>query len=221
MPPQDQEPGRTPYSAPTTAGWAPAPTPPHHAYGYPPPPPLAYPAASSSSSRWAIGLSIAAIVLSVGAAVAVGVMSLFLLVSGGLFVGGFPDEWVGPQPEGTVPALDALDVGDCFNTTVGRPDTVRAVDCDTPHDGEIYLRDTLEDYPGEYPGTDEIGWAVDERCVVAFDARMGFGDEAWDYTYAFYAPDEESWSQGDRDLACVLMSMRLGSLEGSVPGGDR
>lgn len=165
------------------------------------------------------GLAIAGIVISgavallaVGAAVA----SLAMVA----FVGPWAfDEFAGNPSQGRADELGALDVGDCFDSAAG--EAVAATDCDEPHDGELYLREPLGGLWGvEFPAYDEVGWAADEQCWDAFEGYVGEEYENSQFDYFVYAPDQESWAQGDRTIACVI-SLYGDEIEGAARGSGR
>ena len=95
--------------------------------------------------------------------------------------------------EGSVDAF-AVALGDCIDEPddaadsedeVTDVDSVRAVPCDAPHDGEVYSVFDLPD--GDYPGEDEIVSTGDERCLEDFEAFVGvpYDDSKYDFTTLF------------------------------------
>ena len=90
-----------------------------------------------------------------------------------------------------------LEVGDCIvppdvtsDETVD-VERVRTVDCSEPHDGEVVSVFELDGFT--YPGDDVLFNRAFEQCPQ-------------ESSLVFY-PTEESWSQGDREVACVLESL--------------
>ena len=91
-----------------------------------------------------------------------------------------------------------LEVGDCI---VPPPDVsidesieverVGTVDCSEPHDGEVVAVFEMNGFT--YPGDDELFNRAYDQCP----------QEA---SLVFY-PSEESWAEGDREVACVLESL--------------
>jgi hypothetical protein len=120
-----------------------------------------------------------------------------------------------------------LHVGDCFDlpetlASAGEGETVPIVgvdlvDCDKPHDSEIFA---FVDHPAaagtDYPGTDEWLDFADRACVDAFDAAVGqpFADSG--VQLYFFVPLTPSWAQGERAVRCAATQASGRQLEGSV-----
>ena len=68
-----------------------------------------------------------------------------------------------------------LDVGTCFDD----PDAfdlvdssdVPVVDCDVPHDNEVYANEDLSG--DEYPGAEAVANRADQVCLDSFDSYIG------------------------------------------------
>ncbi|MGB3827287.1 MAG: septum formation family protein [Ornithinimicrobium sp.] len=173
-------------------------------YAPQPPPPR------NAMAGWALGLAITALVVAI-AALLFAAMAAF----GPLLVG--PSDYA---TEGRVSDLNDLAEGECFTAVTLRPETTEAMSCQGSHDGEVYLKELLGDeFGGEYPGREELFWAVDDACYSEFERYTGEAFEDSTIGYALYGPDQESWSQGDREIACALSPYRIGSLQGSAHGG--
>lgn len=90
-----------------------------------------------------------------------------------------------------------LEVGDCIVPPESTSDEaidvgrVGTVDCSEPHDGEVVSVFELSGFT--YPGDDVLFNRAVEQCPQ-------------EISLVFY-PSEESWSQGDREVACVLESL--------------
>ncbi|UYN83421.1 MAG: septum formation family protein [Microcella sp.] len=120
-------------------------------------------------------------------------------------------------PEGEVAFWD-LEVGMCLNDenldeTVS---TIPLVDCDQPHDSEVYAIVTLPS--GPYPGDDEVNVLADEACLDAFEPYVGTSYQRSLYYYAYYWPDKRNYAYGNRDVICVLFDPEgpiVGTLRGS------
>jgi Septum formation len=121
----------------------------------------------------------------------------------------------------------ALKVGDCFDQTPsvdanGNGIVVDSiVDCAQPHDAEVYL---VFDYPGSpdaYPGDEAIGSLQQTRCQAAFEAYVGKDPDLSSYTINYRRPDVDSWSSGDRSIACLIEDASGGQLTGSARGSNR
>lgn len=120
-----------------------------------------------------------------------------------------PDELDGgeakrPEDSEPVSAKD-LEVGDCLagaTSTTGDVTTFDKVDCDKPHDGEVFTLIELES--DRYPGTEFVRGKGQRGCRARLrrqvtakalaDRRLG---------YKFVYPTAQSWAQGDREVTCL------------------
>jgi hypothetical protein len=117
-----------------------------------------------------------------------------------------------------------LRLGDCFNDSAHGTDEVgeiTVVDCDSPHDAEVFGVATLPGEPGfaPYPGDDEIDSLSEALCMGEFATYVGvdFQDSAWEFGY--FAPSEESWRKfDDRLVVCTLNDPSFDKIEGSKRG---
>lgn len=117
-----------------------------------------------------------------------------------------------------------LAVGDCFTAPPADAglDTVVVVDCEQPHANEVFaLLQHPEPDDGAYPGLEAVEALGDEECQGgAFSDYVGSDYDSSRYLATSIYPTAESWEQGDRELACVLL-LPSGNLEGSAAGaGD-
>jgi hypothetical protein len=110
-----------------------------------------------------------------------------------------------------------LAVGDCLNEwTANLDDTVSSVpivDCDDPHDFEVYHEGVLDE-SGEYPGEDDLLEMVDEGCIDAFEDFVGSPYLTSDLYQTSLWPTEDGWEQGSRDYLCLV-----GHMDGSQSTG--
>lgn len=119
----------------------------------------------------------------------------------------------------TNPATDvfAIQVGDCLNdadVTV-EVQTIPTVPCADPHDSEIYAAFILGD--DVYPGADAVIAEAEADCLTAFERFVGvdYLDSIYDFSY--YYPTEQSWSNGDREVLCVIYDP-AGPVTGTLSG---
>jgi hypothetical protein len=113
-----------------------------------------------------------------------------------------------------------LQVGDCFDDTghgTAEGGELTQVDCNAPHDAEVFGVPTL---PGEagapYPGNDETDRLSDELCLNEFAAYVGidFMESRWEFYY--YLPSEQTWNAfDDRLVVCILHDPLFDKIEGS------
>ncbi|MEV0318818.1 DUF4190 domain-containing protein [Streptomyces sp. NPDC050658] len=148
------------------------------------------------------GLAIAGSILSV-----VGVVLLVLaVVTGGArdFVEGFKEAARESRNASAFP----VGKGECFNVPDSKLDDVRyafeidRVPCSSRHDGEVFasFRVNHETFPGDAA----LASLAERKCV---DLDAAYVLDTWvdpgDSELTYYAPDRETWRQGDRHITCL------------------
>jgi hypothetical protein len=120
--------------------------------------------------------------------------------------------------EGPV-AATAIAVGDCLNGIVigsaqrSEIASARVVSCEGDHALEVYATFDLVpaeldvDSPGEYPGPARVVRAADEGCAARIEELV---DDPDVFGLIALWPSPESWSTGDRAVACAVFD-RSGS----------
>jgi hypothetical protein len=122
-------------------------------------------------------------------------------------------------------AVDPFEVklGDCVDEPVSSTDeveeveSVKAVPCDSPHDGEVYAVFDLPD--GDFPGDEEVATAGEERCVEEFATFVGtpYDDSEYDITSLF--PTKQSWEEkDDREYVCIVVAPEGEQVTGTLKG---
>ena len=118
----------------------------------------------------------------------------------------------------------SLVVGDCFNdAAVGiegdEPvDSVDIVDCDDPHEREVYARMEFEGDDDDYPGETAV---TDEGDVFCYDEYEDFVGISYDDSTLFFVtfyPTEDSWAAADREIMCIIYDAEpsTGTLAGAA-----
>lgn len=108
-------------------------------------------------------------------------------------------------------------VGECFN--VGTP--FRVVDCNSPHDGEVFASYVIPMSSSEpYPGEEQVTKIAQRQCKQAFEGYVGVRQRFSELSIAFVYPSPESWSIGERKISCVVQ-LDQGKLTESVRGRGR
>ncbi len=123
-------------------------------------------------------------------------------------------------------SVDDLQVGDCYNLPDDDEDdavaTLERTECDEPHDGELFAQQpvTLDD--DDYPGDEAIRPEVVRICTgQAFDDYIGTSFDLSRFDVYPLQPSEESWEDGDREIACFVRNPDGSRLQESVEGsGD-
>ena len=104
---------------------------------------------------------------------------------------------------GTIYFAD-LEVGHCFQDWTAGDTQLMAVDCSTPHDNEVYYvaELTADDLPSE----NDLEKFSSGLCYASFEPYVGALPEETTLDYGWLFPSDESWSEGDRDIACYLFA---------------
>ena len=134
-------------------------------------------------------------------------VALLVLIAAILIIvlaGGGDDGETEAPATGTVPAKDLV-VGTCIsdaNTTTGDVTTFDAVECDKPHDGEVFTIIKLEG--AKYPGLKFVTGKGQRGCRARLKRQLtakAFKDKQLGYKYVF--PTKQSWAQDDREITCL------------------
>ncbi len=145
-----------------------------------------------------------------------------------LFAGGDDDPYVTPEvdtpkarvdpdeldveakpknPDAEPVAGKDLEVGDCLvnaRATTSLVTSFDTIDCDKPHDGEVFTIIKLKD-AARYPGTKFVSGKGRRGCRARLRRQAtakAFADEDLGYKYVF--PTRESWAQDDREVTCLV-----------------
>ena len=113
-----------------------------------------------------------------------------------------------------------LQVGSCLmdiSTPLGQDlSEIPLIDCDLPHESEVYAEVTLEG--NGFPGVDRVTETAVASCMREFAEFVGIDHSASTLDFAYYYPTPSSWAVGDRSVFCVVFEpgvLAEGSLEGS------
>jgi hypothetical protein len=93
---------------------------------------------------------------------------------------------------------------------------VPTVDCDEPHDNEVFATFDLPD--GSYPGDDAVTTAADDGCIDRFADYVGIDYADSRFVSTYLVPTADSWADGDREVVCFLYDIDLAKIEGSAEG---
>ena len=126
-------------------------------------------------------------------------------------------EQAGQDGSGSVGAYQ-LRVGDCFRApTQGQVREVERLPCDSPHTAEVLAVQTLP--AGSWPGQAELDNLVEVACAQELRAYVEVEPVDSQLEVTWFAPTQDGWSRGDRELTCVAVADA--PLTGSVRGSHR
>jgi hypothetical protein len=116
--------------------------------------------------------------------------------------------------------LENLAPGDCFNAA--DTDTITEIDagpCTEPHEYEAFHVTTVG---GEgFPSDEQLAQTFESECLPAFEAYVGVSYDASAIYATMITPSEESWSDGDRSVACILYAPENTELTVSLRDANR
>lgn len=115
----------------------------------------------------------------------------------------------------------SLRVGDCVITDgseLGEISGLPVVPCGEAHADEVYFAYDID--ASEFPGEEAILAEAEQRCVPKFESFVGtrYQESVLDY-WPMY-PTEGSWSQGDREVLCLVYDPAADTV-GSLAGAAR
>jgi hypothetical protein len=120
--------------------------------------------------------------------------------------------------------VNDLEVGDCveLDTDSLELSTLPVVDCDEPHQGEVFLVEELFEDGGDFPGAESLDRRIQDTCAgEAFEQYVGVPYLESRYELFYAAPSPETWDRGDRTAVCFVIRADGGTLDDSVRGsGD-
>jgi hypothetical protein len=124
---------------------------------------------------------------------------------------------------GCGPDILLLDIGTCFDdpTEFDLVDSsdVPIVECDTPHDNEVFANEQLTG--DDFPGRQGIANRADQACLAVFDNYVGAPYESSIYEFSWFVPSDESWEIGDREVICFAYDLSFEKITGSINGIGR
>ncbi len=118
---------------------------------------------------------------------------------------------------GDVDAFE-LSVGDCLRgSSEGEVSGFEGVPCEEEHDSEVYHLFDFAD--GEFPGNEGFDETSIDECLAAFTTYVGIAyDDSLVYDISWLEPTSQSWSNGDREIVCLLVPWEADTLIGSGRG---
>jgi hypothetical protein len=134
------------------------------------------------------------------------------------------EDAVDASPEASASAgefinVNDLEVGDCWTGAFeGEIDEVELIDCAEPHQSEAFL--AFDAPEGLYPAAADFAQMAFDQCAGdPFTQFIGAPyDPAANLQIFYYAPLEEGWDLGDRELLCYVANADGTVIEGSAEG---
>jgi len=107
--------------------------------------------------------------------------------------------------EGVETSVFDLEVGFCFSTDSDQLETVNVVDCEQPHEHEVFA---LVNHPAgdadAYPGDDALVEYADAECRPPFEEYVDRDYETSIWYITSLTPSAETWGEGDREVVCTV-----------------
>jgi hypothetical protein len=129
--------------------------------------------------------------------------------------------WIGDDER---VSLDDLHTGQCIDIDDGEDvlTTAPVIDCDRPHEGEVYATGDIAGSDDDYPGDEGVQRRAEDLCTREdFEDYVGQSIQDTDLSVLVIRPSEASWEGGDRHVLCVIVPDAGGTLSRSVAGlGD-
>jgi hypothetical protein len=112
-----------------------------------------------------------------------------------------------------------LRVGDCFDDSEfqseeGEVGDLTLVDCDQPHDAEVFLAVGIAG--DEFPGIESVETAAGDNCSEAFEPYVGIGPAESRWEWGWIIPNQEAWDEeSERIIVCFVHDSDLEPIVGS------
>jgi hypothetical protein len=123
------------------------------------------------------------------------------------------------DPSGAVTSSGDVDatqlrIGDCpEKAPEGTTYTVHVVPCSQPHAAEVFAQFTLEG--PDFPGAAQVDRFASGGCRKRVAGYAG-PDAGADYDLLYLVPTSDTWSQGDRQVTCMIGGPNGTSVRGSL-----
>lgn len=148
-----------------------------------------------------------------------------------------PDTTEGPSPgdsaldptttQGGGTSIDVFDleVGDCFDVpSTGNISDVEGLDCDEPHDNEVFAIFEIAGGPNApFPGSEAVSREAQAECTgTLFSDYVGVPFQQSSFSATSINPTRETWERlDDREVICVITGGDGGTLTSSAQGANR
>jgi len=119
-------------------------------------------------------------------------------------------------------------VGDCFDrrtltekSASGQTDIVLKLDCDLPHEHEVFDVVDFPNPPEVYPGEEPLRAFARRVCVKNFAAYVGAPYETSVLEIGYVIPTAPNWGSGRTRIGCTLTDSSGKRLTGSMRDSKR
>lgn len=112
---------------------------------------------------------------------------------------------VSASAPGEMTSVFELDRGDCFSVERDQIEEVPVVDCEEPHEYEVFaVFDHTAGGAEPYPGNRELVDYADGECREPFEEFVKIDYESSVWFITSLTPSAETWAVGDREIVCTL-----------------
>lgn len=117
-------------------------------------------------------------------------------------------------------SVDKIEVGQCLaEPAEGLLTSVTKINCDEPHEMEVYAVVDLEQGTNEtWPGTSVVEERAINMCIDRVEAFIGEDFMASPYDITYITPVEEGWADGDHEGICAVVNFDGTQLTGPING---
>ncbi len=121
-----------------------------------------------------------------------------------------------PVPTYTVgQCVDGIGAGTTIDAT-----TIRTTPCTNPHQGEVVGVHAMAAAADgtTFPGLSTVETTADDRCPQLFASYIGIAFDVSRLEMLYLYPSEDTWGQGDRQIACIATGSDGEQLTGTLAG---
>lgn len=98
----------------------------------------------------------------------------------------------------------------------------QAVDCNAPHEAEVFYTELILRGNDPYPGKGQITPGAQKTCEVRFQEYVGRSFQTSDLKMGVIFPTQRNWTEeNDRTIACVAYQDHYDLINGSLKGANR
>ncbi|NNF55839.1 MAG: hypothetical protein HKN03_15535 [Acidimicrobiales bacterium] len=117
-------------------------------------------------------------------------------------------------------SVDKIEVGQCLvEPAEGLLTSVTKIDCNEPHEMEVYAVVNLEQTADEaWPGASAVEERAISMCLDRVEAFIGEDFMASPYDITYITPVQEGWAEGDNEGICAVVNFDGTPLTGPITG---